>query len=151
MRYLWLASAVLCFVILYSCGKKEKTFEINIHRNSSESDTRDSAPDINDTETELSGLTRINAKEVKDYIGDSLLVSGYVADLYLGEKVAYLNFENKFPKNTFSCVIFSKKFSEFGDLSKFKGKHVEVTGRISVFKGKPQTVLSSPDQIKIIN
>ncbi|MDZ4711637.1 MAG: hypothetical protein SGI89_04860 [bacterium] len=137
--------------MFFSCGKKESTSEINIKRNISEADAQENSPVIRDPGEKISGLYKISAKEVKDYIGDSLLISGYVADLYLGEKVAYLNFENKFPKNTFSCVIFSGKFNEFGDLSKFKGKNVEVTGRISVFKGKPQTILNSPDQIKIIN
>ncbi|MEO8447883.1 MAG: hypothetical protein ABI528_10330 [bacterium] len=136
--------------MFFSCGKKEGSSEINIKRNISEVDADDNSPEIRNGNEKISGLHKISAKEVKDYIGDSLLISGYVADLYLGEKVAYLNFENKFPKNTFSCVIFSGKFNEFGDLSKFKGKNVEVTGRISVFKGKPQTVLNSPDQIKII-
>ncbi|MCY7360575.1 MAG: hypothetical protein LH629_00690, partial [Ignavibacteria bacterium] len=73
-----------------------------------------------------------------------------VADVYLTDKVAYLNFENKFPKNIFSCAIFENKFSLFGDLSKYKNRKVEVTGKITTYKNKPQVILTSKDQIKIL-
>ncbi|MEZ4820983.1 MAG: hypothetical protein R2942_00720 [Ignavibacteria bacterium] len=92
----------------------------------------------------------ITSKEVKNHIGDSLVIRGLVADVYVSEKVSYLNFENRFPKNVFACAIFSSKTDAFGDLSKYKGKLVEVNGKISTFKNKPQVILNSPDQIKIL-
>lgn len=100
--------------------------------------------------TEGASLKKISAKEIKQHIGDSLNVTGYVAEVYLSDKVAYLNMESKFPKNIFSCTIFSSKFYEFGDLSAFKGKNIEVTGKVTTFKNKIQIILNSKDQIKII-
>lgn len=100
--------------------------------------------------SESTSLKKISSKEIKQYIGDSLNVTGYVADVYLSDKVAYLNMENKFPKNIFSCAIFSAKFYEFGDLSRFKGKNIEVNGRVTTFKNKIQIILNTKEQIKII-
>lgn len=95
-------------------------------------------------------LKTISSSEIRQHIGDSLNVEGYVAEVYFSDKVAYLNMENKFPKNTFSCAVFAVKFDEFGDLSKYKGKKVLVTGKVSTFKNKIQLILNSRDQLKII-
>ncbi len=92
----------------------------------------------------------ISAVEAASYIGKVVTVEGFVADVYKTEKVAYLNFVEKFPKNPFSGVIFVSKFDNFGDLSIYEGKNVEITGRISVYKEKPQIILDSKEQIKIL-
>jgi len=92
----------------------------------------------------------ISAVEAASYIGKVVTVEGFVADVYKTEKVAYLNFVEKFPKNPFSGVIFVSKFEKFGDLSIYEGKTVELTGRITVYKEKPQIILDSKDQIKIL-
>ncbi len=99
---------------------------------------------------EKTGMEIISSQEVKFHIGDSLTIRGYVADIYLSDKVAYINFENKFPKNIFSCAVFENRFNDFGDLSKYKEKTVEVTGKITTYKNKPQVILNSKDQIRIM-
>jgi len=48
-------------------------------------------------------------------------------------------------------VIFKDEFSKFGDLNRFRDKTVEVSGIISEYKGKPQIILKSPSQVKIVN
>ena len=99
---------------------------------------------------EKTGMEIISSQEVKFHIGDSLTIRGYVADIYLSDKVAYINFENKFPKNIFSCAVFENRFNDFGDLSRYKEKTVEVTGKITTYKNKPQVILNSKDQIRIM-
>jgi len=91
----------------------------------------------------------ITALEAKDYLGKVVTVKGFVADIYKSEKVAYLNFIEKYPENPFTAVIFANKFSDFGDINRYKGKNVEVTGRVSVFNKKPQVILNSESQIKV--
>lgn len=91
----------------------------------------------------------ITALEANDYLGKTVTVKGFVADIYKSEKVAYLNFVEKYPENPFTAVIFANKFADFGDINKYKGKNVEVTGRVSVYNKKPQVILNSESQIKI--
>lgn len=91
----------------------------------------------------------ISPLEANDYNGKTVTVKGFVADVYQSEKVAYLNFVEKFPNNPFTAVIFASKFSDFPDIIKYKNKDIEVTGRVSMFKGKPQIICNSPKQIVI--
>lgn len=142
-------------LFLMSCSKNDTPQELKIKKNEISVKDRLNADEkkdssVNISSGENSGLLKISSKDVKQHIGDSLTVTGYVADIYLGEKVAYLNFENKFPKNVFACAIFSGKFDEFGDLSKYKSKTVEITGKVTTYKNKPQIILESKDQIKIM-
>lgn len=148
MRHVCLILVTLYFYSLTGCSKQESSSEIKINKSNIPVET--AKKNTEENSEEQSSLQKITSKEVKLHVGDSLIIKGYIADIYLGEKVAYLNFENKFPKNIFSCAIFSGKFGEFGDLSDYKNKNVEVYGRISVFKGKPQVILNSVKQIKII-
>ena len=97
-----------------------------------------------------SGLMQITSKDAKAHEGDSLRVVGTVADVYEGPTVIYLNFDRKFPKNTFSCTIFSGSLDRFGDLKSLAGKKVEVTGKITSFRNKPQMILWTQEQIKVL-
>ena len=151
-------ATVLIFLIsVYqiSCGDRVDQNEVSVKKFDSLEDKTDltekEEPVVSeDSESNGSSVKVISSKEVKGHIGDSLTIRGYVADVYVTEKVSYLNFEFKFPKNIFSCAIFSSNAGAFGDLSKYKGKIVEVTGKITTYKSKPQVILSSPDRIKII-
>ncbi|MEO8209617.1 MAG: hypothetical protein ABI840_03565 [bacterium] len=141
-------------LILPGCKNKDYREEIKVKKSEvteqKQAETgNQKTGDEKEPQKNLSNQT-ITSKEVKQHIGDSVTIKGYVSDIYLTDKVAYLNFENKFPKNVFACAIFSGKFEEFGDLSKFKNKNVEVTGKISTYKNKPQVILESAGQIKII-
>ena len=93
----------------------------------------------------------ISAVEAGEYIGKVVTVRGFVADVYKTERVAYLNFVEKFPKNPFSGVIFANKFDVIGDLNIYEGKNVSLTGRVTVYKEKPQIILDSKEQIKILD
>jgi hypothetical protein len=91
----------------------------------------------------------ISPLEAGDYNGKMVTVIGFVADIYQSEKVAYLNFVEKFPNNPFTAVIFSRQFTDFPEIDKYRNKRVEVTGRVSMYKGKPQIILNSPGQLKM--
>jgi DNA/RNA endonuclease YhcR with UshA esterase domain len=92
----------------------------------------------------------ISAIEAGEYIGKVVTVNGFVADVYKTDRVAYLNFVEKFPQNPFSGVIFANKFDVFGDLNIYEGKNVSLTGRVTVYKEKPQIILDSKEQVKIL-
>ncbi|MEO8512058.1 MAG: hypothetical protein ABI543_00730 [Ignavibacteria bacterium] len=89
----------------------------------------------------------ISPLEAGDYNGKTVTVKGFVADVYQSDKVAYLNFVEKFPKNPFTAVIFASKFSDFPDIAKYRNKDVEVTGRVSMYREKAQIILNNPKQI----
>ncbi len=95
-------------------------------------------------------VATVSPLEAGEYLGKEITVKGFVADVYQSEKVAYLNFVQKFPKNPFTAVIFASRFSSFKDIGKYELQDVEVTGRVSMYKDKPQIILDGPSQIKIV-
>lgn len=91
----------------------------------------------------------VSPLDAAEYNGKTVTVKGFVADIYKSDKVAYLNFVEKYPNNPFTAVIFERQFNDFPDIGKYRGKDVEVTGRVSVYKGKPQIILNNPSQLKL--
>ena len=91
----------------------------------------------------------ISPLEAANYHGKTVTIKGFVADVYKNDKVAYLNFVQKYPDNPFTAVIFARKFGDFPDVNKYMNKDVEVTGVVSKFKGKPQIIITEKWQLKL--
>lgn len=163
---------ILALILIVSCGREDKNNEFvddktETNRQKTDSVKKESAPDTtgspknnsnSDKNTEDSYRQKFESEkpvavisplEAGDYNGKTVTVSGFVADIYQSEKVAYLNFVEKYPNNPFTAVIFARQFGDFPEIEKYRNKKVEVTGRVSMFKGKPQIILNSPDQLKM--
>jgi hypothetical protein len=108
-------------------------------------------PDGNKSSGNRNEYINLKASETADKVGSKAVVTGYVADVVIREKVAYLNFDGKYPRNTFTAVIFPDKFEVFGDLMSYKNKTIEVRGKIGTYSGKPQIILNNKNQIRIVN
>lgn len=156
------------FIILFflsGCSKKEEEIKVKKPDEVKSEQKVDTSKQVYDSTTEAEyeqkenekrymehrGVQKIQSTEANSYIGDKVILKGYVADVVVREKVAYLNFDKKYPNNTCSVTIFDSEFDKFGNLDKYKNKNVEVNGRISEYKGKPQIIIKSPSQIKIVN
>jgi DNA/RNA endonuclease YhcR with UshA esterase domain len=144
------------FLVLFSCGK-DKSDEISITKqeNTERQNFVDEDPVTEPQDEETSEEIEesdeiISTKKVSDYIGKTVTVEGYVADVVKRPKVNYLNFDNKFPKHTFTVVIFPKDEENFEDLNTFKNKNVRAKGKIELYRGKPQIIVNSPEQINIV-
>lgn len=138
-------------VIVLLSGCQERTDEIKI------SHFKDRNPDYKRKEadtiqvSEYEKSSKITSDEAKNRIGDSVTVTGLIAAVHSGDKVTYLNFDKKFPLNEFSCAIFPDDVEQFGDINLYRNKKAEVTGKITKFRNKPQIILNSKDQLKILN
>lgn len=154
---------ILTSFLIISCGEKVVE-EIKVkHTTQDREEQTSSTKDTSKEETGKSTVGKDNSSEkeskgsiitttsAENYVGQNVTVKGYVADVHITKKVAYLNFDNKYPKNTFTGVIFARKFSVFDNIEQYEGKTVELTGEVSKYKGKAQIILESKDQIKISN
>lgn len=85
------------------------------------------------------------------HLGEFGSVEGVVVRTHRTEKACFLNFHSDWQK-TFSAVIFASRFDAFPpdpqDL--YRGKKVRLTGLIKDYKGRPEMILDSPDQIEIL-
>ena len=93
---------------------------------------------------------KIKASEAKANIGTNAIVTGKIAEVNKTERLVRLNFDEAFPKSTFTAVIFSNKMSLFPDVEKLKDKTVEVSGKIAAYRERPQIVLTNASQLKVV-
>ena len=94
---------------------------------------------------------KIPSIEATNYYNKTLTVTGKVVQVTIREKLVYLNLDKPFPASPFTAVIFAKNTNQFGDLDSLKGKDVEVKGKIEEYKEKPQIILNSTNQLKVIS
>jgi hypothetical protein len=132
--------------------KNTDTIKGKVENNKDEEEESTVPQDENKSSGNKSSQEYLNLKtsDASAKIGSKAIVTGYVADVVIREKVAYLNFDAKYPKNTFTAVIFTDKFEAFGDLQSYKNKTVEIKGKIGQYGGKPQIILNYKNQIRVV-
>lgn len=61
----------------------------------------------------------------------------------------FINFAKPFPKQKFSAVIFAGNLIHFDEkaISLLKNKYICITGKVKIYKDKPEIVLYKHDQI----
>jgi len=94
----------------------------------------------------------ISLNEVKPHIGKYVIVQGVISQIKYAKKGnIYLNMGGKYPRHKLELVIFKGKTSEFRNLSHLENKIVEVKGKISTYKGKPQPqiIINKESQIEV--
>lgn len=148
---------LICIIVfsLFSCGKKGDNQQNQTQQNQNEDTAKinQERRQILENRKKMTELLTpektVSPDSAQYYVDRIVLVRGYVADIYKSDSVEYLNFEKKYPNNPFAGVIFKEKFGEFGDPSVFLHRVVELTGKVSLYKGKPQIIMISKLQIII--
>lgn len=91
----------------------------------------------------------IPSSEAVSHVGEATVVRGMVAQVSTaGSGMTFLNFGKPHPDSEFTAVV-KPGSGDFGDLSVFQGKEVDVEGVIEAHKGKPQIVLSQRSNIRL--
>ncbi|MFA6278580.1 MAG: phospholipase D-like domain-containing protein [Candidatus Paceibacterota bacterium] len=90
----------------------------------------------------------IDYTEAPNHIGETASVRGTLVEAYTSKTgTVFLDFCQSYKTCPFSGVIFSDDVKAFGDLSRYAGTTVTITGKISSYQGKAEIVLSDPSQI----
>lgn len=98
--------------------------------------------------------TSIKLEEVSKHVGDSVTVCGLVADMRYFEnsknKPTLLNIGAKHPDAPLTVVIWENARALFtGKLEDLVNKNICITGRIILYKGKPEIIVDIPEQIVV--
>ena len=64
-----------------------------------------------------------------------------------GKGNIFLNMGGKYPNQAFTAFIPAGSASQFSNAQQYDGKTVAVTGKIQLYKGKPEIIVNSPSQI----
>jgi DNA/RNA endonuclease YhcR with UshA esterase domain len=99
---------------------------------------------------DTNSVQKIPSAQAKDHLEENAVVVGTIAEINQAEKLVRLNFEQPFPKQTFTAVVFASKTNLFPNFDQLKGKTVEVSGKITAYHERPQIVLNSTNQLKVV-
>jgi len=97
----------------------------------------------------------IKLEELSNHIGDSVIVSGKVfGSRYLSKSEnapTFLNVGGDFPNHLLTLVVWGRDRSNFKKAPEqaYKGRQVQVAGRVELHRGKPQIILYRDDQIAL--
>jgi DNA/RNA endonuclease YhcR with UshA esterase domain len=103
----------------------------------------------------LHAQVKIELAEAEKHVGDSVVLTGKVWDTrYLsnaGGAPTLINLGAGFPNQLLTVVIFGEDRKNFSEPeTEFRDKTVKVTGRITLYKGKPQIVVHNREQFSIV-
>jgi DNA/RNA endonuclease YhcR with UshA esterase domain len=98
--------------------------------------------------------TNIKLEDVAKHVGDSVTVCGKVADMRYFEnsknKPTLLNIGAKHPNGLLTVVIWENTRTLFATkIEELMGKEICITGRIILYKEKPEIVIDKPEQIVV--
>ena len=93
---------------------------------------------------------KIGTAEASHYYDESMVVTGKVVQVSIRPTIAFLNLDQPNPNSPLVAVIFPDHLAQFGDLQRFNHHTVEISGTITEYRNKPEIILESPDQIKVV-
>ncbi|EEW24025.1 hypothetical protein [Rhodobacter ferrooxidans] len=83
------------------------------------------------------------------HVGEQTTVEGAIDQVSVSDKgTIFLNFGGRFPNEVFYAVVFEDYADLFPDARDMEGRIVAISGMIEMYKGKPEIILMSPDQIQ---
>jgi hypothetical protein len=86
--------------------------------------------------------------DAASHVGEYAHVTGTLVDAYTSASgTVFLDFCESYKSCPFSAVIFADDAAAFGDLSRYAGETVTVTGTISSYQGTAEIKLSDPSQL----
>jgi len=97
----------------------------------------------------LAQTQTIAPAEAGAHVGQTVTVEGPVGNVYTARSgMVFIDVGGRYPDNAFAAVIFASDAGKFPDVSALGGKTIDITGAISLYRGKPEIVLKSADQVK---
>ena len=90
----------------------------------------------------------ISPQEAAAHVGQVVTIEGVVSVYASRSGVVFVDMGGAGREAPFSAVILQDRVAAFPAIQAMNGKVVDVTGLIELFKGKPEIVLKSADQIR---
>lgn len=91
----------------------------------------------------------IAPSEAQAHVGQTVTIEGAVSNVHrLNSGITFIDLGGRYPDNVFTAVILAADAGKFSNLSAFEGKTVDITGKVQLYKGKPEIVLNDAGQLK---
>jgi DNA/RNA endonuclease YhcR with UshA esterase domain len=94
--------------------------------------------------------TIIATVDAPKHVGETVTVEGTVSAVHTdsGSGVTFIDMGGRYPDQAFTGVIFKADASKFPNVESLTGKVVDITGPVHAYKGRPETILNDPAQLK---
>lgn len=91
----------------------------------------------------------ISAEDAAGHEGDFVTVEGFVRNVHTARSgsATFIDLDGVYPDNPFSAVIFADDMARVGDVGNLMGRTVDITGKIRIYRGRPEIVVSTGKQI----
>jgi DNA/RNA endonuclease YhcR with UshA esterase domain len=90
------------------------------------------------------------AAETPKHVGETATVTDKVDGVHQsGKGNIFLNMGGKYPNQAFTTFIPSSSAAQFPNPQQYEGRTVAVSGKITLYKGKPEIIVNSPSQISV--
>jgi endonuclease/exonuclease/phosphatase family metal-dependent hydrolase len=98
------------------------------------------------------GRPQVLWQEAGQVVGKVALVAGEVIGVPTVGRITFINFDERRPVR-FAGVIFEDNLANFPKppAEMYAGKIVRIRGRVSVFQDQPQIVITSPEQVEVLD
>jgi len=95
---------------------------------------------------------KITAAEAKDHVDEVRTVCGKVASTHFAAKgkgqPTFLNLDTPYPKTVFTILIWGSNRAKFGTPeTKYRDATICVTGKITIYRGTADIIVTEPSQI----
>jgi DNA/RNA endonuclease YhcR with UshA esterase domain len=102
-------------------------------------------------ETNAAAPLKIGTAEAAGHYGQTMIVTGKVAQVTIRPTVTFLNLDKAYPNSPFTVVIFHGHSSFYGDANALRGKFIEIKGKIRNYRDKPEIALDSTNQLTVFD
>jgi DNA/RNA endonuclease YhcR with UshA esterase domain len=82
------------------------------------------------------------------YAGQTITVEGRASVYAAHNGVIFIDMGGSGRSSPFAAVIFKDDMAAFPNIFRYDGKVIDVSGQVQKFKGKPQIILKSADQLQ---
>ena len=90
------------------------------------------------------------AIEAAKHAGENAIITDRVDGVHQsGKGNIFLNMGGKYPNQAFTAYIPAGSAGQFTDYRKYDGKTVVVSGKITLYRGKPEIIVTSPSQLSL--
>lgn len=147
-----IAAGFIVVIILLLMLKNSPSFDNNIsHNNLADLANENDISALDNASLEIKPESFensfITSQEAYRYIGENIRFCGKIVELIKFKKGVYINFDNKFPNQSITAVIWDNDTKVINIASGLYKKEVCIDGKIENYKNKPQVTIRSPSQI----
>jgi DNA/RNA endonuclease YhcR with UshA esterase domain len=93
---------------------------------------------------------KIGSADAAKHYDQEMIVTGTVAQVTVRPAIVFINLDKPHPDSPFTAVIHTEFTNDFGDLNLLQGKSVEIQGKVKNYHDKPEIVLESTNQLKVV-